>query len=184
MEFILLILTYVFYSLGMDTISRRRGLAHPWISWIPFVNCFQLGCISDHYKQTRIGRRGIMRWVLLILGFINAVVIGGLILLYLIIFFQGVLGAVTVGILFLDEGFMLAIEQNAELFWMTFLFSPLLCLPYWVAKLVAQYQLYKSCRPDVAVVFLLLNIFLPFVTPILIMICKDRDDGMVQEYLY
>lgn len=184
MEFMLLILTYVLYSLGLDTISRRRGVAHPWLSWIPCVNCFQLGCIADQYKLTRIGHRGIMRWVLLILGFVNAAVIGGFIVLFLIIFFQGVLGAITVGVLFLDEGFMMALEQNAELFWMTVLFSPLLCLPYWIAKLIAQYKLYQSCRPDLATLFLLLNIFLPFVTPILIMICKDRDDGMVQEYLY
>ena len=61
---------------------------------------------------------------------------------------------------------------------------PLLCLPYWIAKFVAQYQLFKSCRPDLAVVFLLLSIFVPFVTPVLIMICKDKDDGMVPEYLY
>ncbi len=184
MGFILVVLSYVFYSLGMDAISRRRGLAHPWLSWVPFISCFQLGCIVDHYKQTRIGTRGIMRWVLLVLGFINAVVICGLIVLLLLIFFQGVLGAVTVGVLFLDEGFMMALEHNAQLLGMTFLFSPLLCLPYWIAKIVAQYQLFKSCRPDLAVVFLIISIILPFVTPVLIMVCKDRDDGMVPEYLY
>lgn len=52
-----------------------------------------------------------MRWALLILGFINAVVIGRLIVLGMIIFFQGVLGAVTMCVLFLDKGFIAVLEQ-------------------------------------------------------------------------
>lgn len=184
MEFLFLALTYVFYSLGMYTISHRRGLAHPWLAWIPFLNCFQLGCIADQYQLTRTGNRGILRWVLLILGAINAVVILGLVLLFLLIFFQGVLGVVTFGTLFLDNGFTAAMKAHAEQFWLTVMFSPMLCLPYWITKQVAQYKLYKSCRPNLAVILLLVSIFIPFLVPVFIMVCRNRDDGMVSEYLY
>ena len=46
MSFLLLILSYVLYSLGMYTISCRRGLAHPWLSWVPFLSCFEGGLDS------------------------------------------------------------------------------------------------------------------------------------------
>ena len=184
MSFFLAVLSYAFYSLGMYTISQRRGLGHAWLSWVPFVSCFQLGCIADQYKLTRIGSRGIMRWVLLVLGFINAAVICGTILLALMIVLEGVIGIATLTMAFMDEVFVTVFEENFEQFVIALLCLPLLCLPYWIAKFVAQYQLFKSCRPDLAVVFLLLSIFVPFVTPVLIMICKDKDDGMVPEYLY
>ena len=184
MGFFLVVLSYVFYSLGMDAISRRRGLAHPWLSWVPFVSCFQLGTIADHYKLTRLERQGIMRWVLLVLGTVNAVVIGGIIFLFVLIAAEVTFGLLSLGLIFIDERFVMALQQNAELLGLTIIFSPLLCLPYWIAKFVAQYQLFKSCRPDLALVFLIISILVPFVTPVLIMVCKDRDDGMVPEYLY
>lgn len=184
MGFFLAVLSYVFYSLGLYTISCRRGIAHPWLSWVPFISCFQLGCVVDHYKLTRIERQGIMRWVLLILGAVNAAVFVGFALLFILVAAEMAFGMITFGMMFANEGFTMALSQNLEQLGIVILFSPLLCVPYWLAKLVAQYQLYKSSRPDLAVVFLILNIFLPFVTPVLIMICKDRDDGMVPEYLY
>lgn len=184
MTIFLSIISYVLYSLGMDNISRRRGLAHPWLSWVPFLSCFQLGTIADHYKLTRVERQGIMRWALLVFGFINAAVITGAIVLLISIAVEAVLGIATFGLLFLDEVYVNVFRENFEQFVLTITCLPLLCLPYWIVKLVAQYQLFKSCRPDLALVFLLLSIFLPFVTPVLIMVCKDHDDGMVPEYLY
>ncbi len=182
--FLILVLSYAFYSIGMYTISTRRGLAHPWLSWVPFISCFQLGCIADQYKLTRIGNRGIMRWVLLVLGFINAAVIVGTIVLYISITVEAVLGIASFGMLFLDEVYMNVFQQNLEQFIMAIVCLPLLCVPYWIAKIVAQYQLFKSCRPDLSVVFLIVSIIVPFVTPVLIMVCKDKDDGMVPEHLY
>jgi hypothetical protein len=184
MSFLLFILSYVLYSLGMYTISCRRGLAHPWLSWVPFLSCFQLGTIADHYKLTRVEHQGIMRWVLLVLGFINAAVIVGVIALTISVAVEAVLGVATFGLLFLDEVFANVFNENFEQFILAVTCLPLLCLPYWIAKIVAQYQLFKSSRPDLALVFLLLSIFVPFVTPVLIMVCKEYDDGMVPEYLY
>lgn len=184
MVFIFAVLSYVFYSLGMDVISRRRGLAHPWLSWVPFLSCFQLGTIVDHYKLTRVERQGIMRWVLLVFGFVNAAVIVGAIVLLVGIALETVLGVVTFGFLFLDEVYVNVFHENFEQFILAVTCLPLLCLPYWFAKIVAQYQLFKSCRTDFALVFLIISIVVPFATPVLIMICKDRDDGMVPEYLY
>ena len=184
MGFILAVLSYVLYSLGMDTISRRRGLAHPWLSWVPFISCFQLGTIVDHYKLTRLERQGIMRWVLLFFGFVNAAVIVGALTLLVGIAVEAVLGVATFGFLFLDELYFNVFNQNFEQFILAITCLPFLCLPYWIDKFVAQYQLFKSCRPDLALVFLIISILVPFVTPVLIMVCKERDDGMVPEYLY
>jgi hypothetical protein len=125
-----------------------------------------------------------MRWVLLVFGFVNAAVIAGAIVLLAAITLEVVFGMATFGFLFLDEVYFNVFHENFEQFILAITCLPLLCLPYWIAKIVAQYQLFKSCRPDLALVFLIISILVPFVTPVLIMVCKDRDDGMVPEYLY
>lgn len=29
---------YIFESLGLYTIAKRRGIRHPWLSWVPLGN--------------------------------------------------------------------------------------------------------------------------------------------------
>ena len=41
------IVTYVLTALAMYTIAKRRGLNRPWLSWVPVVNCWVLGSLSD-----------------------------------------------------------------------------------------------------------------------------------------
>ena len=47
---------YVFQSLGMYTIAKRRGIRNPWLSWIPVGNMWILGSISDQYQYVVKGR--------------------------------------------------------------------------------------------------------------------------------
>jgi hypothetical protein len=31
----------------MYTIAKRRQINHPWMAWVPVVDMYLLGCISD-----------------------------------------------------------------------------------------------------------------------------------------
>ena len=44
------IASYILTSLAIYTISRRRVLRKAWLAWVPVVNCWLLGSISDHYQ--------------------------------------------------------------------------------------------------------------------------------------
>ena len=46
----LAIVSYVLLAWGLFTIAKRRGINKPWLAWIPVVNVWMLGCISDQYR--------------------------------------------------------------------------------------------------------------------------------------
>ena len=41
---------YVFQSLSLYAIARRRGIAHPGLAWVPVAYSWILGSISDQYQ--------------------------------------------------------------------------------------------------------------------------------------
>ena len=44
------IAAYVLTSWALYTIADRRGIKNPWLSWIPVVNCWIIGSLSDQYR--------------------------------------------------------------------------------------------------------------------------------------
>ena len=44
------VIVYVLQALALYTIAKRRGIKKPWMAWIPLVNVWILGSISDQYQ--------------------------------------------------------------------------------------------------------------------------------------
>ena len=44
------IAVYVLRALGFYSIAKRRGINHPWMSWIPVLDLWVQGCISDQFQ--------------------------------------------------------------------------------------------------------------------------------------
>ena len=44
------LLLYVFRSMGVYSIAKRRELKNPWFAWIPVVDQYLLGSLSDQYQ--------------------------------------------------------------------------------------------------------------------------------------
>ena len=59
------IATYVLTSLALYSIAKRRGIHKPWIAWIPIIQVWTLGCISDQYRQVALCETKNRRKVLL-----------------------------------------------------------------------------------------------------------------------
>ena len=64
-SFLLSVGTYVLTALGLYTIAQRRGINKPWLAWIPVVNVWTLGCISDQYRYVVKGEKKSKRKVLI-----------------------------------------------------------------------------------------------------------------------
>ena len=52
---------YVLQSLGLYQIAQRRAIRHSWMSWVPVLNTWILGSLSDQYnyvvyRKFQIGR--------------------------------------------------------------------------------------------------------------------------------
>ena len=169
------IVVYVLTALALYTVAQRRGIKNPWLSWIPVVNCWIIGSLSDQYRYVVKGEVKNKRKSLLILNIITWLVSVAMIV---------VLVVMIVGVA------QRAIGGAAEEELLEAVFGPLmgilgLCLPLIgisiataVVRYMALYDIYTSCTPGNNVLFLVLSIIFSVTEPFFLFFTRNKDDGM------
>ena len=67
---------YVFQSIGLYTIAKRRGIENPWLAWLPVGYYWIAGSIADQYQYVVNGAVKNRRTILLVLGIVDFVLSG------------------------------------------------------------------------------------------------------------
>lgn len=165
------IAAYILTALAMYTVSRRRGLRKPWLAWIPVLNYWLLGSISDQYQYVVKGENKNKRKWLLSLNIVKAVLISSV----------TVLGVVTAcGIIFSinDAEMMRAI--NGPLMAILGLALPLAAaaIALCVIRYMALYDVYRSLDPGNAVLYLVLSILFRPTEPFFLFFNREKELGM------
>ena len=160
------ILAYVFSCLSMYTIAKRRGILNPWLAWIPIGNACILGSLSDQYQYVAKGKIRNRRAVLLGLN----IAIVALLIPFVIVEFM----------------LLLSVESSAAAGVASLIVILVFYLVYFALAIVnmvfyyiALYDLYCSCNPDNAVMFLVLGIFISVTQPFFMFACRNKDLGMI-----
>ena len=160
------IAAYILTALSIYTVSRRRGLNHPWLAWIPVVNCWLLGSISDQYRYVVKGENKSKRKWLLALSVLQAALVSML----------TVLAVVAVGTLIVSQhsdvmGAVVAVLALA---------MPLaaVTLAQCVIRYIALYDVYRSLDPANAVLYLVLSILFSPTEPFFLFFSREKDLGM------
>lgn len=170
MMFAFAIVAYVLQSIGMYSIAKRRGINHPWLSWLPLGDAWILGSISDQYNYVAKGKVRNRRKVLLGL---SIAALGALVPMFLIGMIGIVLGAATGGL----DG-EAVISATVAVMLLTYLVIIVLLIILAVFRYFALYDLYVSCEPGNGVLYLVLSIFLSVTMPFLIFFSRNKDLGM------
>ena len=161
------IASYVLTAAAIYTISRRRGLRKPWLAWIPVVNCWLLGSISDQYQYVVKGQnRSKRKWLL------------GLNLLMTLLCTAAAAVIIGVGVVVLsNRGMRGALGSVLALLG--------ICLPlagvaiaYAVIRYMALYDVFRSMDPDNSVLFLVLSILFGITEPFFLFFNRDKELGM------
>ena len=166
---------YVLRAIGVYTIAKRRCIRHPWFAWVPVVDVFLLGCISDQYRYVVKGQNKNKRTVLLVLSIgqklMSGVVIGG---------FVGMMVNAVQGVMAGASEEMLLDSLMPSMIGMMSASMPMLILAIVTAvfRYMALYDLYTSCTPDNNVLFLVLSIFFAVTEPAFIFFSRNKDGGM------
>ena len=166
--FVFAIVSYVLRSVGLYTIAKRRGIHHPWLAWLPIGDAWIMGSISDQYQYVAKGKIRNRRKVLLGLNIaLFALVIPVIVAeIATIVAFDSPTAAATAGV-------VLAVGMYLAYF--------ALAIVTTVFLYIAQYDMYRSCNPDNAVMFLVLGIFFNVTQPFFIFACRKKDLGMPPE---
>ena len=169
------IATYVLSSLALYTLASRRGIRKAWLSWIPVLNVWILGSLSDQYRYVVKGQIKSKRKILLILN-LTAFVLG-LVLFGLVAFVavQTILkiagGSGNHVILNLITGpVMAAVGIGIPM--------AVLSVASLVFRYMALYDLYTSMDPANNVLFLVLSIFFSVTEPFFLFFNRNKDGGM------
>ena len=158
---------YVLTALAIYIIARRRGLSKPWLAWIPVVNVWLLGSLSDQYQYVVRRRNTSRRKWLLVLNLLKPILTG-----LTLLFAVEVLRQISFGV-YLDDiwdlwlglfgfGVPLAIVGIAAM----------------VIRYIALYDVYRSLDPDNAVLFVVLSIFVSITEPFFLFFNRDKEKGM------
>ena len=162
---------YILRSLALYTIAKRRGLQKAWLAWIPVGREWIIGSVSDQYQYVTQGNVRNMRKLLLILQLVAAVT--GT--------FHSGISVITAASEVLREfsysyGFNLMLP--GLLISVLSLGSSLVGITAFVVRQICMYDLYRSCNPKNAVVFLVLGIIFNVTEPFFLMSCRYKEEGM------
>ena len=158
---------YVLNAVGIYRIAKRRGIHHSWLAWVPIGSSWVLGSISDHYQYVVNHKKTYKRKILLILGIVLAVVA----LL--------VLGAVVALMLTSGSaGESAAFSLAIALLVLAYLVMAGVAITYTVFHYIAYYDLFRSSKPNNAILFLVLSIIFNVTLAFFVFACGNSDEGM------
>lgn len=172
---------YVLHSLGMYTIAKRRGISNPFLAWIPVAQLWILGSIADQYDEAEKGVKKKSRVLLLVLEIAMYACLAFFYVIAFIFMIIIIMAGVAEGTYEYSYGYdniavLMAVFGIA--FVLFFGAIMVLAIVLSVFMYIAYYKLFKSCRPDSAVLFLVLSIIIPFCLQICVFICRKDDRGM------
>lgn len=169
------IASYVLTSMALYTLAARRELGHAWLSWVPVLNLWIVGSLSDQYRYVVKGQNKSKRKILLLLNLI-ALVLGIVILVISLAMAADLISSSLYG---LDERRLLHAILGPVLS-VAGLSIPLfgVTIAAAVVRFMALYDIYQSMDPFNSVMFLVLSILFGVTEPFFLFFNRDKDGGM------
>ena len=166
---------YVLRALGLYSIAKRRGINRPWMSWVPVLDLWVLGCISDQYQYVVNGKvRNKRKWLL---GLSIAMAV--LYIVFAVLIGVAVFGAVG-GMTGSMSDNQLVATLLGPVMGLVVGLIPLvgIAIAVMAIRYIAMYDLYTSCSPQNNVLFLVLSIFFTVTEPFFLFFIRNKDEGM------
>ena len=171
---IVAIAAYVFSALALYTIAQRREIKKAWMAWVPVLNVWILGSISDQYRYVVKNEIRSKRKVLLTLSIVKFI-LGWVAVVKVII---TIVMLATGGINLDNEAEVIRQVLTSVAF---FIPGAILAIVALVFRIMALYDLYTSCDPANNVLYLILSL-IPGINqitqPLFLFLCRNMDGGM------
>lgn len=161
------IAVYILTALGIYTIARRRGLRKIWMAWVPVLNVWLLGSLSDQYQYVvKREDRSRRKWLL------------GLSILQVALWIVVVILAAVAA-----AGMMLGRRPNmwvGPAIGLAGVILPLaaVTIARVVIRYIALYDVFKSLDPTNCVLYLCLSILFRPTEAFFLFFNREKDGGM------
>lgn len=170
--------SYAICAFALYTIAERRGIRKAWLAWIPVVNVWILGSISDQYRYVAKGEfKNKRKWLLTfaIAKMLLSVVSTIWLLVTAVLAISGAAQGIgeTAMVELLLNGLLKGLVVHVP--------TLLLSIATLILEYMALFDVYSSCDPANNVLYLILSIIpgISMITePLFLFLCRNRDDGM------
>lgn len=166
---------YVLTAYSLYTMAKNRGLQKAWLAWIPVLNLWIVGSLSDQYRYVVRGQIRSRRILLLILSAAAAVVSAVMNGTLSSIAFQGARAAMA-GV---PMEVLMRSLVSPGIVWVSCL------VPYVsvailkkVISYMALYDIYNSSDPANSTVYIVFSILFGFTKPFFLFACRNLEKGM------
>ncbi len=166
----LAVVSYVLESLALYQLAKRRGIRNYGFAWVPVGSTWILNALGDQYEGIRTGRKQSLRWWAL--GIAGCTVV-------LVIAFCVIMFATLIPLAVYDD--RLPPEQISGLmssmaaFFLIYMLVFVALIALTVLNSISLYRVYRSTKPDCAVVFTVLSIVVSVTTPFFLFVCRKYD---------
>lgn len=174
-SFLLSVATYVLSAMGLYTVASRRGIRNPWMAWIPVLNVWLLGSLSDQYRYVVKGQEKNKRKTLLILNLINLVL--GLVVIALLTLMIVAAVRSEMGY-FREDALLKQILRYAIAMGSAGMIMMGTGIAAAVIRYMAMYDIYLSLDPGNSVLYLVLSILFSITEPFFLFFNRNSDKGM------
>ncbi len=163
---------YVLGAIALQSIAKNRGIENSWLAWIPVGNVYILGAIADDYNLKARFKKTHLRKTLLYL------------MIFLIVALIVIIPLLSIGII----GVSMPETENLGIgiiviMLLAYLALFALAIIVSVFEYIAYYRLFQSCSPKNATLFIVLSLFVSGALPIIVFICRNKNEGMHQGVL-
>lgn len=165
---------YIFTALALYNIAKRRGIANPWLAWVPFTQFWTLASISDDYQMKAHNRKKNKRVAMLVI----MIVVLAMAIALAVFCVAMVVSSIASGEALESMEDLGAMAGIVAIVVVLTLVLVALVIALTVLQYMALYDVYRSCDPDNAVVFILLTVFFSITQPIFLMLAQNKDRGM------
>ena len=168
------IAAYVFSALAIYTIAQRREIKKAWMAWVPLLNVWILGSISDQYRYVVKNEVRNKRKALLTVRILQCLFSCAAIVKIIVLAVKAVMGEFD----YAGEAEIMRQALSTLAFYVPVMVLGLVAL---VLDAIALYDLYSSCDPANNVLYLVLSL-IPGINsitrPLFLFLCRNQDGGM------
>lgn len=169
---VLAFVIWIFRSVALYSMAKRRWIKNPWLAWLPMGNDWILGSLADQYRYVTESRTQNRRiWLVAMQGVV--------LLIEVMAFGIALAEGLQMGLAGTDMteqiGFTVVRAMGTGLLG---LLVSVLSITHFVFRLLSLYQVYMSCNPKNAGVYLVFSALVPVTEPFFLFANRKKEDGM------
>lgn len=167
------LIMYIFESIGLYSVAKRRGLKHPFMAWIPYTNTYLFGKAAEQYETAVKGKSKNYKAILLCLSIILTAVTA---------LFNVVIYALSNSIVYLAQDCAYNSDAIVLIISLILLYIAMLVVSviYSVFYFIALHKIYRSFSTKSSTLLLIFSIIFPVIVPFVIFASRKKDDGFIE----